>query len=38
MVKVEDYGKYETAWCPGCGNFAILEAGSSRTRCSSSRA
>jgi 2-oxoglutarate ferredoxin oxidoreductase subunit beta len=26
MVKLEDYGKYETAWCPGCGNFAILEA------------
>lgn len=26
MVKVEDYGNYETAWCPGCGNFAIQEA------------
>jgi 2-oxoglutarate ferredoxin oxidoreductase subunit beta len=26
MVKVEDYGKYETAWCPGCGDFSILEA------------
>ncbi len=26
MVKLEDYGKYETAWCPGCGNFAILGA------------
>ena len=26
MVKVEDYGRYETAWCPGCGNFAILKA------------
>jgi len=25
MVTVEDYGKYETAWCPGCGNFALLE-------------
>ena len=25
MVKVEDYGSYETAWCPGCGNFALLE-------------
>ena len=24
MVSVEDYGKYETAWCPGCGDFAIL--------------
>ena len=26
MVSIEDYGKYETAWCPGCGNFSILEA------------
>jgi 2-oxoglutarate/2-oxoacid ferredoxin oxidoreductase subunit beta len=26
MVQVEDYGKYETAWCPGCGNFGILNA------------
>jgi 2-oxoglutarate ferredoxin oxidoreductase subunit beta len=26
MVTVADYGKYETAWCPGCGNFAILKA------------
>lgn len=26
MVKIEDYGDYETAWCPGCGNFAILKA------------
>jgi 2-oxoglutarate ferredoxin oxidoreductase subunit beta len=26
MVQVEDYGRYETAWCPGCGNFALLEA------------
>ncbi|NDY42298.1 2-oxoacid:ferredoxin oxidoreductase subunit beta [Dissulfurirhabdus thermomarina] len=26
MVSVEDYGKYETAWCPGCGNFGILNA------------
>ncbi len=25
MVTLEDYGTYETAWCPGCGNFAILE-------------
>ena len=24
MVSIDDYGKYETAWCPGCGNFAIL--------------
>jgi 2-oxoglutarate ferredoxin oxidoreductase subunit beta len=26
MVSVDDYGTYETAWCPGCGNFAILGA------------
>lgn len=25
MVKIKDYGKYETAWCPGCGNFSLLE-------------
>jgi 2-oxoglutarate ferredoxin oxidoreductase subunit beta len=25
MVSIEDYGTYETAWCPGCGNFALLE-------------
>jgi len=23
---LEDYGRYETAWCPGCGNFSILGA------------
>jgi 2-oxoglutarate ferredoxin oxidoreductase subunit beta len=26
MVTVDDYGSYETAWCPGCGNFPLLEA------------
>ncbi|SFM18680.1 2-oxoacid:ferredoxin oxidoreductase subunit beta [Methanolobus profundi] len=26
MVSIEDYGKFETAWCPGCGNFGILKA------------
>ena len=26
MVTLKDYGQYETAWCPGCGNFSILEA------------
>jgi 2-oxoglutarate/2-oxoacid ferredoxin oxidoreductase subunit beta len=26
MVQLEDYGKFETAWCPGCGNFSILQA------------
>ena len=26
MVNIKDYGQYETAWCPGCGNFNLLEA------------
>lgn len=26
MVSLEDYGTYETAWCPGCGNFSIISA------------
>jgi len=26
LATVDDYGQYETAWCPGCGNFSILEA------------
>jgi 2-oxoglutarate ferredoxin oxidoreductase subunit beta len=26
MVTVDDYGDYETAWCPGCGNFSLLKA------------
>lgn len=26
MVSVKDFGEYETAWCPGCGNFPLLEA------------
>ena len=26
MVTIEDYGDYETTWCPGCGNFSILQA------------
>jgi len=25
MVTIDDYGTYETAWCPGCGNFPILK-------------
>ena len=25
MTGREDYGDYETAWCPGCGNFSILQ-------------
>lgn len=26
MITLEDYGQYETAWCPGCGNHSILQA------------
>ena len=26
MVGIEEYGNYETAWCPGCGNHAIIKA------------
>jgi 2-oxoglutarate ferredoxin oxidoreductase subunit beta len=26
MVTTDYYGEYETAWCPGCGNFSILKA------------
>ncbi len=26
MVSIDDYGDFETAWCPGCGNFGILKA------------
>ncbi len=26
MVTLEEYGNFETAWCPGCGNFPILQA------------
>ncbi len=26
MVDINDYGEYETAWCPGCGDFSILKA------------
>jgi 2-oxoglutarate/2-oxoacid ferredoxin oxidoreductase subunit beta len=25
-VTIDQFGDYETAWCPGCGNFAILKA------------
>jgi 2-oxoglutarate ferredoxin oxidoreductase subunit beta len=25
MVSIEDYGEFETAWCPGCGNFQLRE-------------
>lgn len=26
MTRIEDFGDFETAWCPGCGNFSILKA------------
>lgn len=26
MVSIEQYGEFETSWCPGCGNFNILPA------------
>ncbi|MGE4291629.1 MAG: 2-oxoacid:ferredoxin oxidoreductase subunit beta [Desulfovibrio sp.] len=26
MSTVEDFGQFDTAWCPGCGNHAILKA------------
>lgn len=26
MVSIEDYGTFETAWCPGCGDHGILKA------------
>lgn len=26
MVTLEDYGQYESAWCPGCGNHEILKS------------
>ena len=25
-VTLDDFGEFETAWCPGCGNFSILKA------------
>lgn len=26
MVSIDDFGTYETAWCPGCGNHSIIKA------------
>ena len=26
VLTLDDYGTYDTAWCPGCGNFGILPA------------
>jgi len=25
MIDPKEFGEFETAWCPGCGNFAILK-------------
>lgn len=25
-VNIGDFGDFETSWCPGCGNFGIMEA------------
>ncbi len=26
MTDIKEFGEFETAWCPGCGNFSILKA------------
>jgi 2-oxoglutarate ferredoxin oxidoreductase subunit beta len=26
LVEKKDYGRFETAWCPGCGNHMLLES------------
>jgi 2-oxoglutarate ferredoxin oxidoreductase subunit beta len=26
VASIEDYGDFETQWCPGCGNFGIIKA------------
>lgn len=26
MVDIKDFGEFKTAWCPGCGNFPLLDA------------
>lgn len=26
MLDIKEFGEFETAWCPGCGNFSILKA------------
>ena len=26
MPDLNTFGKFDTAWCPGCGNFAVLDA------------
>jgi 2-oxoglutarate/2-oxoacid ferredoxin oxidoreductase subunit beta len=26
MVSMDDFGTFDTAWCPGCGNHSILKA------------
>lgn len=26
MIPIEEYGEFNTSWCPGCGNFGIMQA------------
>lgn len=26
MIDIKEYGEYTTSWCPGCGNFGIMDA------------
>jgi 2-oxoglutarate ferredoxin oxidoreductase subunit beta len=26
MTSIKQYGEFETSWCPGCGNFSLLES------------
>ncbi len=26
MIDIKDYGEFTTSWCPGCGNFGIMDA------------
>ena len=26
MTNIHEYKTFETAWCPGCGDFSILES------------
>lgn len=26
MIDIKEYGEFNTSWCPGCGNFGIMDA------------
>ncbi|WP_461210536.1 thiamine pyrophosphate-dependent enzyme [Desulfocurvus sp. DL9XJH121] len=26
MIEIKEYGEFATSWCPGCGNFGIMQA------------